>query len=104
MYGIPDEYKQHLTKDFLTLFKQNVDKIFKITCEAYYEFYVFVESTGGWSIALNQTCRELGQQQLSKYYNSLDEYDSSIFSDQLAALMLEYEIVRESKTGNTSTL
>lgn len=85
---IPKIYKSYLTKDFLMLFKSNLEQVFHRNFSKADDWY-YEHGTNGWHRALNMTCTSKGHPDIIYYYDSLDWMDSDAFDADLTDIATE---------------
>lgn len=94
-YEIPEDIKKLITDEFLKEFRA---QLFRINNE--YSLDTFAEygiplntSTSGWAAAFFNICRKTNNMELFDYWNSLEWYDSDIFDDELADMLIENHLI-----------
>ena len=90
-YTIPEDIKNLITNDFLKEFRNQLFRIHE-----YYSLDVFAEegipintSTAGWYAAFGKACLLTHKEELFNYWRTLSWYDSDIFDDKLASMLIE---------------
>ena len=95
-YVIPENIKELLNKEFLELFKKNLDLIYPVNCDGTSgsldkEHYNMSAGTGRWYKALLDTSFELNKLQIMGYWDDLEWFDSDYFDDKLTDMIMELE-------------
>jgi hypothetical protein len=93
-FKIPNNIKILIDLEFLSLFKQNLCKVFNkddmgtygVTCSG---------GTGGWQTALKNTCSELKKLEVLRYYNELEWFNSDYFDSEISDMMLERGLIED---------
>ena len=93
-YEVPEYIKELLDKEFLELFKKNLDIDYPVSCdgvsdELTREHYNMSEGTGRWHKALLDTSFELNKLQVIGYWDSLEWYDSDYFDSKLTGMIID---------------
>ena len=90
-YTIPKDIKNLITDDFLKEFR---NQLFRIN--EYYSLETFAEegipmntSTSGWFTAFGKACLLTHKEALLDYWRTLPWYDSDLFDDELANMLIE---------------
>ena len=95
-YKIPQEIKISLTKEFAVDFLNKLIVIFNLKQTTLCLEYLFnLESTCGWADAFKYTCQKHNMEDVLAHYNKLEWYDSDLFDDEFASLIVEYGLVKE---------
>jgi hypothetical protein len=94
-YQIPENIKQIITYDFLKEFRNQLIRIHE-----YWSIDSFVEDgipmntgTGGWQASLGKACIITNNKELYNYWRHLDWYDSDIFDEELAEMLIENHLI-----------
>lgn len=106
-YQMPEEIKNQFRKEFMSDFHKKVIQTFKqndirqgrVPSEyekfTYYDWWLYMEGTGGWYKSLKDTCDKHNLQNVIAYYDQLPWYDSDLFDSELGDLLVEYGLVEE---------
>lgn len=94
-YTMPEQIKSTITDDFLKEFR---NQLFRIHKE--YSLDLFADqgipmntSTGGWAAAFGKTCLITHNEELLDYWRTLPWYDSDLFDDELADMLVERKLI-----------
>lgn len=97
-YKMPQEIKTKFTKDFMTDFLTEAAQVFNLSVPTLYDGILFhLEGTCGWADAFKKSCLKHGMKDVFTYYENLDWYDSDLFDDEFASLLIEYELIKTNK-------
>lgn len=95
-YKIPQEIKEKFTKDFMVDFLINITQVFNLNeAISYSDDIVYLESTYGWTDAFKNTCHKYKIEDVLVYYDNLEWYNSDIFDDEIASILIEYKLIKE---------
>lgn len=99
-YKIPNRKKWLLTDEFLTTFRDELDRIFEIKekkyIATYWNLYTHLGSTTGFYDALKIACEKHNvTKAIYEYACKLPYYDSDWFDDELLVLMYQKGIIEE---------
>lgn len=97
-YIIPEHIKKLIDKEFLLLFKKNLDNAYPVNSdgqsnELTEEHYRWSEGNGHWYKALLDASFDLKRLEIIGYWDSLEWYDSDNFDDTLIDMFLENDII-----------
>ena len=95
-YKIPPEIKAKLTNEFMSDFLNELINIFDLKEPIFYsDCLTYFESTCGWVDAFECVCAKHKLSDVFTYYDKLAWYDSDIFDDEVACLLVEYDLIKE---------
>lgn len=94
-YKIPKEIKTKLTKGFAIDFLNKLNAVFDLIQPVSLEYLVNFEGTGGWVDAFKCACQKHNIEDVFAYYDCLEWYDSDIFDDEFASLLVDYGLIKE---------
>lgn len=94
-YKIPQEIKIRLTKGFATNFLNKLNVVFDLIQPLSLEYLIYFESTCGWVDAFKYACQKYDMEDVFMYYNKLEWYDSDLFDDEFAGLLVEYGLIKK---------
>ena len=93
-YKIPENIKELITDEFLKEFRNRLFRICGYSLEDFAETGISMcTSTSGWYVAFWKACKLTNNSQLLNYYNTLDWYDSDLFDDELAHMLIEKKLI-----------
>ena len=94
-YSIPENIKKLITYDFLKEFRNQLIRIHN-----YWSIDTFAEDgaimntgTSGWFAAFGKACILVNNKELYNYWKSLPWYDSDLFDDELAEMLIENHLM-----------
>lgn len=93
-FKTPNRIKNLCTKEWCEIFKNELDRIFKLnpdeTCDC---TYFHLEATSGWYGAFKNACDKHPHKHMGvglfRYYEPLPWYDSDLFDDEIMELMVD---------------
>lgn len=94
-YEIPIGIKTELTKEFVIDFLSMLTNIFDLKQPMFFECLINFEGTHGWVMAFKYACQKHNMEDVFAYYNQLEWYDSDLFDDEFASLIVEYSLVKQ---------
>lgn len=93
-YHIPAEWTARIDSNFIDTFCKELSEInwnWTDNEDSFPRDNIMVESTLGWGRALKCTCLRTANEDLWKYYNQLDWYDSDLFDGELTDLCFQFK-------------
>ena len=93
-YKIPQEIKTRLTKGFAIDFLNKLNVVFDLIQPVSLEYLVNLEGTCGWGDAFKCACQKYDMEDVFAYYDKLEWYDSDLFDDEFASLIVEHGLVK----------
>ena len=93
-YKIPQEIKVRFTKGFAINFLHKLNVVFDLIQPLSLEYLINFEGTCGWVDAFKCACQKYNMEDVFAYYNKLEWYDSDLFDDEFANLLVEYGLVK----------
>lgn len=89
-YTIPKDIKNLITDDFLKELRNQLFRINSYSLENFAEEGIPMNtSTGGWYAAFGKACLLTHKEVLLDYWRTLSWYDSDVFDDELAEMLIE---------------
>ena len=94
-YKIPEHIMTLITYDFLKEFRNQLFRIHEhYSLDTFADFGIPTNtSTGGWYAAFGKACLLTHKEELFDYWRSLAWYDSDIFDEELAEMMVEKKLI-----------
>jgi len=96
-YEMPTVIQRLITKEFCQAFKTELDIVFPANHQETVNYRDY-EDTSGWASAFVNTAMRLCPQ-LKTYWDSLEWYDSDMFSDKVSLIMEGYDVIRRRKNN-----
>lgn len=95
-YRFPNRKLKLLTDEFLTSFRDELDKVFNSAGSTYKEFYIHMGGTGGFYDALKEaSIKHNVKKAIYDYACYLPWYQSDLLDDELMQLMVNRGIIKE---------
>lgn len=93
-YSIPKNIKKLITKEFCIQFVKELHCISGLSLEDFdYDSVGYWEGTGGWMEAFANACRKTKNDELLKYYYTLEWFDSDLFDCELTNILIEHKLL-----------
>lgn len=96
-YQIPEIYKKRFDKKFLLLFGNNLLKVFEKYHRELNDILFYEVGTNGWYTAFVKTCWKTDDEDVIKYYDNLEWYDSDKFDSEIVELFYDKNITKRRK-------
>jgi hypothetical protein len=96
--NFPDNIKSLITNDFLTTFKERLDKLGELTMPenpTYWNFYQWFDGTAIFQSALKETCQIHHTLEIYKFIMGLKWYQYDILAARFTEMLYENDIIEE---------